>query len=199
MPQQINRINSIITILLFIPKFSSNNIYCIYRLLFLLPYWASLVAYTASKGLRELLKRSDTNPTTLEDVSTSTQARGTCNCLQSLQKFSESFQPTHPTLTLLREYSEVIWGACSPSLISDTHLKPRHIGSLRSLLTKLRLVLSQSKPRLKLCRWLGGNVQRIKHSLFYTVAPFIAKASPLGFWEFPSYADYLWGGIKGSS
>ena len=59
---------------------------------------------------------------------------------------------------------------------------------------ELRLVLSQSKPRLKLCRWLGGNVQRIKHSLFYTVAPFIAKASPLRFWELPSYAVNLWGG-----
>ena len=31
-PTQINRINSIITILLFITKNSSNNIYCIYRL-----------------------------------------------------------------------------------------------------------------------------------------------------------------------
>ena len=33
-PTQINRTNSIITILLFITKNSSNNIYCIYRLIF---------------------------------------------------------------------------------------------------------------------------------------------------------------------
>ena len=51
--------------------------------------------------LRELLKRSDTNPTTPSDVSLSTQARGTCNCLQSLQKFSE-VQGTSSSLSGLR-------------------------------------------------------------------------------------------------
>jgi len=68
------------------------------------------------------------------------------------------------------------WGACSPSLISDTHLKPRHIGRLRSLLTKLRLVLSQSKPRLKLCRWLGGSVQK-----FHT--PYFLQSSILTYYK----------------
>ena len=36
-------------------------------------------------------------------------------------------------------------------------------------LCDLLMPLSQASGASKLCRWLGGNVQRIKHSLFYTV------------------------------
>ena len=74
--------------------------------------------------------------------------------------------------------------------------QPRHIGRLRSLLTKLRLVLSQSKPRLKLCRWLGGNVQRIQHSLFFTVInSHIYSKSRLS--VFILNKRFLWGGVSG--
>ena len=58
------------------------------------------------------------------------------------------------------------WVACSYSLIPDTHLTRRHIGRLRPLLASLRLVLSQSKPRLVLCRWLAGSIQRIHTPYF---------------------------------
>ena len=36
-------------------------------------------------------------------------------------------------------------------------------------LCDLLMSLSRTSGASKLCRWLGGNVQRIKHSLFYTV------------------------------
>ena len=36
-------------------------------------------------------------------------------------------------------------------------------------LCELLVFLSRTHNASKLCRWLGGNVQRIKHSLFYTV------------------------------
>jgi hypothetical protein len=47
-----------------------------------------------------------------------------------------------------------------------------------SKFAKLRLVLSQSKPRLELCRWLGGSVQRI-HTPYFIWSTFIATAISL--------------------
>ena len=114
---------------------------------------------------------------------------------QPLCSFGIFIMYTYKGFQVPQKFSEVYWGACSPSLISDTHLRPRHIGSLRSLLTKLRLVLSQSKPRLKLCRWLGGNVQKIHIPYFKQSHPLSQRLLHWGFWEFPSYAVHSLRGI----
>ena len=53
--------------------------------------------WTPQRFLWVPLRWPDTNPTTLEDVSPSTRARMVCNPLQSSQKYSEKFHPTHPT------------------------------------------------------------------------------------------------------
>ena len=141
----------------------------------------------------------------------------------------KSFQPTHPTLTLLRVTSEVsevslrlLWKDPTLTLLllvmSHTALRPETLAIVSNLLREnsevfdkglvdnsnvtpslrglfplsdlwysshapshrqstfitheLRLVLSQSKLRLKLCRWLGGSVQK-----FHT--PYFIQSHPL--------------------
>ena len=96
------------------------------------------------------------------------------------------FPPTHPThrfpdttrqgykfvsttwSTLTTHFLHLVWVACSYSLIPDTHLIP--ITSAVYVWTlRLTCVFSWSHTASKLCRWLGGENQRINSPLFYSV------------------------------
>ena len=67
----------------------------------------------------------------------------------------------HTSFTLSRWLVRTFW---SLRLISS----PSHRPSTFEL-CDLLMPLSQASGASKLCRWLGGSVQRIQHSLFYSV------------------------------
>ena len=76
------------------------------------------------------------------------------------------------SFTLSKWLVPTLW---SLTLISS----PSHRPSTFEL-CELLVFLSWTHNASKLCRWLGGNVQRIKHSLFYT-AKFLTLCTPSSF------------------
>ena len=115
------------------------------------------------------LKRPDTNPTTPCDVSHGTQARMVCNPLQSSQRKLWGIRQrargwlTNVTLSLsgLFPLSDLWYSSQAPSHRPST-FEP----------CVLLMPLSRTWTASKLCRWLGGNAQKIR-------TPYSIQSHPL--------------------